>query len=141
MFGRTFARETGVRTGFDDAKIAEVTLLVPDATKAASMGAELARRIASIPGVARVTQTDYAFIWWEKLRGPAGTITTSATRGTRSALIHDIQPEGIDDGFFETFGIPIRAGRSLTADEVRQQRPWPWSASASPGRSGRMSRR
>ena len=109
LFARTFQQLTHVPLGFDDDRLLVATVRTPSTPPAeqSEVRHRLARAVASIPGVAAAGGSDQAPIFFAYPAFPLSLSGVPSPRGSEP-LTHLVP---ITPGWFEAYGMPIRAGR------------------------------
>ncbi|HUA60101.1 MAG TPA: ADOP family duplicated permease [Verrucomicrobiae bacterium] len=118
---RTFRRLHDQKPGFDTAHVATFTL---DLTMHKSPASDdfarlLGERVARLPGVTSVAFSERGVL---RDRGVATTVAPEG-RATTQADFLNVDIHGVSAGYFETMGIPILEGRSLTPQDGPGAKP------------------
>ena len=111
LFARTFQQLTHAPLGFDDDRLLVATVRTPTTPPAAQSEVRhrLARAVASIPGVAAAGGSDQAPILFVYPAFPLSLSGVPPLQGPET-LTHLVP---ITPGWFEAYGMPVRAGRPI----------------------------
>ena len=121
LFGRTLQQLTDVSLGFDDDRLLVATVRTP-ATSPADQSAlrhRLAQAVASIPGVVAAAGSDQAPLFYTYQAFPLR-LSGVAPLPARESLTHLVS---ITPGWFEAYGMPMRAGRAITEGDTAGAQP------------------
>jgi len=123
LFARSVIKAGTVDAGFDIDRTAMLALSLNldgyDSVRAATFYADLTRRLAAERRVEALTITDR--IPLDLYGNQSERVTLPGTTG--DAGVRVVQTAGVDADYFRTLGVPIVAGRSFTAADVRSGAP------------------
>ena len=121
LFGRTFQQLTHAPLGFDDDRLLVATVRTPTTPPAdqSEVRHRLARAVASIPGVAAAGGSDQAPLYSTYSAFPLS-LSGVSPPAAPEALTHMVP---IIPGWFEAYGMPMRAGRPIEERDAAGAQP------------------
>ncbi|MCY4075702.1 MAG: ADOP family duplicated permease [Acidobacteria bacterium] len=121
LFGRTFQQLTRAPLGFDDDRLLVATVRTPTTPPAeqSEVRHRLARAVASIPGVAAAGGSDQAPLYTTYPAFPLSLSGVSPLPAAEAST-HMVP---ITPGWFEAYGMPMRAGRPIEERDAAGAQP------------------
>ena len=121
LFGRTLQQLTHAPLGFDDDRLLVATVRTPTTSPAdqSEVRHRLARAVASIPGVAAAGGSDQAPLYSTYSAFPLS-LSGISSLPAPEASTHMVP---ITPGWFEAFGMPMRAGRPFEERDAAGAQP------------------
>lgn len=121
LFGRTFQQLTRAPLGFDDDRLLVATVRTPTTPPAdqSEVRHRMARAVASIPGVAVAGGSDQAPLYYTYSAFPLS-LAGASPLAAPEAWTHMVP---ITPGWFEAYGMPMRAGRPIEERDAAGAQP------------------